>query len=57
MSAQLENAVPMPTIPEVTYYWGPGEAMVKEIWSGNKTIAAALAEAEESYRTLNGLTN
>jgi len=57
MSEQLENAVPMPTIPEVEYFWGPGEAMVKEIWNADKDIKAALREAEESYKTLAGLVS
>lgn len=55
MSEQLENAVPMPTIPQVQYYWGPGESMVKAIWNDSTPIAQALADAENGYRTLAGL--
>ncbi|VEU81129.1 sugar ABC transporter substrate-binding protein [Haploplasma axanthum] len=55
MSKQLENAVPMPTIPQVTYYWEPAETLVKEIWNNNKPILDALKEAEASYKTKAGL--
>ncbi|HHW79943.1 MAG TPA: extracellular solute-binding protein [Acholeplasmataceae bacterium] len=57
MSIQLEDAVPMPTIPQVTYYWGPGETMVISIWNASADIAAAVVEAETSYRTLAKLTS
>lgn len=55
MSKQLENAVPMPTIPQVQYYWGPGETMVQQIWNSKQDIVEALKEAEASYKTLSGL--
>jgi len=55
MSEQLENAVPMPTIPQVQYYWGPGESMIQAIWNDSTPIAQALADAENGYRTLAGL--
>ena len=32
MSEQLETSVPMPTIPQVTY-WGPGETMITQVWN------------------------
>jgi arabinogalactan oligomer / maltooligosaccharide transport system substrate-binding protein len=57
MSKQLESAIPMPTIPQVTYYWGPGETMIKEVWNVGKEISTATKEAEASYRTLSGLTS
>lgn len=54
MSEQLATSVPMPVIPEVTYYWGPGESMIKEIWNNNKAITTAVADAEASYKALSG---
>ncbi|MDY0276836.1 MAG: extracellular solute-binding protein [Acholeplasma sp.] len=57
MSNQLKSSVPMPTIPQVTYYWGPGEAMLKEVWNNAKPIAEALTEAEASYKTNLGLAS
>ncbi|MFA6692731.1 MAG: extracellular solute-binding protein, partial [Acholeplasmataceae bacterium] len=55
MAAQLESSIPMPTIPQVTYYWGPGETMVIDVWNNGKSPAEAVASAESSYRTLAGL--
>jgi len=52
MSVQLENAVPMPTIPEVQYFWGPGETMVTEVWNDGKDVAAATKDAEDGYNAL-----
>ena len=46
---QLKTSIPMPTIPAVTYYWGPGETMVKNIWNSNLAIADQQATAEDSY--------
>lgn len=57
MSAQLEKAVPMPTIPQVQHYWGPGEAMVVSIWNDDAEIANAVQVAEQGFRTLAGLGN
>ena len=51
ISAQLQTSVPMPTIPQVTYYWGPGETMITQIWDNAAVIATAAAEAEASYQT------
>lgn len=51
MSAQLQSSVPMPTIPQVTYYWGPGETMIKQIWNNGEAVAVAAEEAETSYET------
>ena len=51
MSKQLETSVPMPTIPEVQHYWGPGEAMIREIWKGT-AVDRAQEEAQKSYESL-----
>ncbi len=51
MSAQLASSVPMPTIPQVTYYWGPGETMLQQIWNNGVAIATAAEEAENGYAT------
>ena len=56
MSQQLEDAVPMPTIPQVTHYWGPGESMVIAIWNDATLISKAVVDAENGYRTLANLT-
>jgi len=55
MSEELENAKPMPTIPQVTYYWGPGETMVNNVWSGTMTVLEAVKEAEQSYIVQSGM--
>ncbi|PKK98399.1 MAG: hypothetical protein CVV57_07825 [Tenericutes bacterium HGW-Tenericutes-2] len=55
MAAQLETSVPMPTIPQVTYYWGPGETMIIQVWNNAVAPATAAATAEASYRTSAGL--
>ena len=55
MSKQLETSIPMPTIPEVEYYWGPGENLIRAIWK-NTDINEATQEAKESYETLAKLT-
>ena len=47
MSQQLETSVPMPVIPQVTYYWGPGETMVIDVWNNGKAVADAVADAEK----------
>lgn len=46
---QLATSIPMPTIPAVTYYWGPGETMVTNIWDSNAVITEQQATAENSY--------
>ena len=56
MAQQLETSVPMPTIPQVTYYWGPGETMIIEVWNNGKSFAEATTAAENSYRVLAGLS-
>lgn len=56
MALQLETSVPMPTIPQVTYYWGPGETMIIEVWNNGKVYATAASAAEASYRVLAGLS-
>jgi arabinogalactan oligomer/maltooligosaccharide transport system substrate-binding protein len=57
MAAQLATSVPMPTIPQVQYYWGPGETMIQRVWNNAVAPATAAAEAEQSYRTQVGLSN
>lgn len=56
MSEQLETSVPMPTIPQVTYYWGPGETMIRQVWNTGQNTTTAANEAEQSYNTLAGLS-
>lgn len=57
MLKQLETSVPMPTIPEVTYYWGPAETMMKNIWNSQGVIADELTTAEKSYKAARDLGN
>ena len=57
MAEQLKTSVPMPTIPQVTYYWGPGETMIKDVWNNDVDPATAAATAEQSYRVRSGLAN
>ena len=57
MAEQLKTSVPMPTIPQVTYYWGPGETMIKDVWNNDVAAATAVATAEASYRVRSGLAN
>jgi len=52
MSQQLATSVPMPTIPQVTYYWGPGETMLQQVWNNAIAPATAAATAEDSYQSL-----
>jgi arabinogalactan oligomer/maltooligosaccharide transport system substrate-binding protein len=47
----------MPTIPAVTYYWGPAETMVVNIWNSSKDIAEEQIAAENSYRARMGFAN
>lgn len=54
---QLNDAVPMPTIAEVQYYWGPAETMIDNIWISNLDIAQAVVDAEASYQALRELGN
>ena len=51
MSEQLETSIPMPTIPEVQHYWGPGENLIKSVWKGDD-IDTAMDEAQDSYEAL-----
>ncbi len=55
MAEQLNSSIPMPTIPEVTYYWGPGETMIIDVWNNGKDPAEAAADAEASYLARIGL--
>jgi len=57
MLEQLETSVPMPTIPEVTYYWGPAETMIKNIWNSSGNIAVEAANAERSYKASKDLAS
>ncbi|HHU24260.1 MAG: extracellular solute-binding protein [Bacilli bacterium] len=54
ITKQLETSIPMPTIPAVTYYWGPAETMVINIWNSSKDIAEEAIAAENSYRARMG---
>ncbi|MGE4320668.1 MAG: extracellular solute-binding protein [Acholeplasmataceae bacterium] len=54
---QLENAIPMPTISAVQNYWGPAESLIKNVWINGVEIATAVSNAEQSYRTLQGLSS
>lgn len=56
-SAQLETSIPMPTIPAVTYYWGPGETMLINIWNSGKLITEEQAVAEAAYQAAKALAN
>lgn len=56
ISLQLESAIPMPTIPAVQYYWGPGESMIISVWNNPATvISEAVVAAENAYRAQAGL--
>ena len=55
ISEQLKTSIPMPTIPAVTYYWGPGETMSKNIWNSNFSILDEVKKAEQSYRAAKAL--
>lgn len=56
MAVQLQTSVPMPTIPQVTYYWGPGETMIQAVWNNGIAAATAATTAEASYQVLAGLS-
>lgn len=47
---QLENTIPMPTIPEVKYYWDPVKVMIQDVWKGMNPAQAA-EKAENSYES------
>jgi arabinogalactan oligomer / maltooligosaccharide transport system substrate-binding protein len=51
MAQQLTTSVPMPTIPQVTYYWGPGETLLQQVWNTTAVITEAVIAAESGYRT------
>jgi arabinogalactan oligomer/maltooligosaccharide transport system substrate-binding protein len=55
MAAQLATSVPMPTIPQVQYYWGPGETMIIDVWNNGQLVSNAVATAEASYLARLGL--
>lgn len=55
ISLQLQDAIPMPTIPEVQYYWGPGESMIKSIWNEGTLPATAVVTAEDAYEAQKAL--
>ncbi len=50
MLEQLSSSVPMPTIPQVTYYWAPAETMMKNLWNKEGNIDEEVAKAEKSYK-------
>lgn len=55
MLEQLETSIPMPTIPEVTYYWGPAEAMIKGIWNSDGDVDNETENAERAYNASRNL--
>ncbi|MBN3490347.1 maltose ABC transporter substrate-binding protein [Acholeplasma equirhinis] len=55
ISNQLSSAIPMPTIPEVQFYWGPGESMVISVWNTGTLPADAVTAAEVAYQALKNL--
>lgn len=60
MQKQLETSIPMPTIPDVTYYWGPAESLVTTLWMANPSmdkIAEGLVNAEKSYNQSKAMAN
>jgi arabinogalactan oligomer/maltooligosaccharide transport system substrate-binding protein len=57
MLEQLSTSVPMPTIPEVTYYWGPAESMMKNIWNADGVIATEVITAEKAYKASRDLAS
>ncbi|MGB0174733.1 MAG: extracellular solute-binding protein [Acholeplasmataceae bacterium] len=57
MAEQLKTSVPMPTIPQVTYYWGPGETMLIDVWNNGIDPTVAAQTAETSYRARVDLAN
>lgn len=57
MLKQLETSVPMPTIPQVTYYWGPAETMMKNIWNSQGVIEDEVKTAEKSYKAARDLAS
>jgi arabinogalactan oligomer/maltooligosaccharide transport system substrate-binding protein len=57
MLQQLSTSVPMPTIPEVTYYWGPAESMMKNIWNADGVIATEVITAEKAYKASRDLAS
>ena len=42
---QLDNAEPMPNLPEMTMVWSPATTAMNKIVKGNATVEAALKEA------------
>lgn len=57
MLEQLETSYPMPTIPEVTHYWGPAEALIKNIWNTGNKISFEVEKAEKAYKSLKDLAS
>ena len=57
MLEQLKTSVPMPTIPQVTYYWAPAETMMKNLWNKQGVVADELASAEKSYKAARDLAS
>jgi len=57
MLEQLSSSVPMPTIPQVTYYWAPAETMMKNLWNKEGNIDEEVAKAEKSYKASRDLAS
>ncbi|MBE0700233.1 MAG: extracellular solute-binding protein [Acholeplasmataceae bacterium] len=53
MAEQLKTSIPMPYISNITYYWGPGETMLRNLWDNNSSVILDLVTtAEETYQNL-----
>jgi arabinogalactan oligomer/maltooligosaccharide transport system substrate-binding protein len=53
---QIENTIPMPTIPQIQSYWEPVRIMIEKTWNNQATPAEAAEEAEEGYYSRRGLS-
>ncbi|WP_054955677.1 sugar ABC transporter substrate-binding protein [Paenibacillus dakarensis] len=52
---QLDNASPVPTLPETDHVWGPVNAALTDIWDDNKDTKTALDRAVKKIQELNEL--
>ena len=50
--AQGNYAMPMPTIAELDFFWGPAGGMFEMVWNGVQTPAEAAAHAQAEYNYL-----
>lgn len=57
MLDQLSTSVPMPTIPQVTYYWAPEETCLKNLWNTAGLIDNEVVTAEKSYKASRDLSS